>query len=254
MLSFRFCGEEDLELLDDQLDLLHVGIDGEGSLEVRQGALGLAQLEIDLPVAGERAEVDGVALHHLVAIVEGLVVLAHEVVDGRPLVPALRELGLPLDDAGEDRDRGGALAQAQLLDAQREEGVHLGVARAAPHPPERVLGEGAHDDVGVAQGLHEGGHVLHPAGIAEPGGGQAARLDLGAAEVGERLLAAERRGGLGGGGACSRPGGEEPEDEGGGETAHARPTSARNCGSSRMGTLSRRASSALEPGSSPTTT
>jgi hypothetical protein len=51
-----------LQLLDHVLDILEIGIDGEGTLEIGQGLLRPVELQVDLPVAGQRAPVLRIAL------------------------------------------------------------------------------------------------------------------------------------------------------------------------------------------------
>src|SRR5713101_3125740 len=115
-----------------------------GTVECLDGALalldehllGLTEPEIDLAVAAEHAPVVRVALHHLVAVLERFLVLSGQEINGGALVPAFREVGPRLDDSGEGLDGAGGIAAAHLLDSHREEGVHLGVAGAAPHLPD----------------------------------------------------------------------------------------------------------------------
>jgi len=138
-----------------------------------------------------------------------------------------------------------------LLDAGGEEAVHRGVARAAPDLPDRVLRQRPHEVVLVAQRLEEGGQVGRGAELAHPGCGEAARFDVSAVEIAERLFPRGARPVLG----ARRGGHEERESESQGAGYHAeRPMSERNCASSSTVRPSREASSALEPGSSPTTT
>src|SRR5262252_5225315 len=242
-----------LELLDHALDLLQVGIDGEGALEVHKGLLRLVELDVDLAITGQRPPVLGVPLDHLVAVLQRLVVLADEEVDGRPLVPAFRELGLAPDDLAEGADGGLGLTVVHLLHPDREEPIDGRIARAAPDLPDGVLGEGPHEIVGIAQEPEDGGQVFRGADLAHPRGGAPARLCVGRGELAERLLAGEGLAAL----ARDRggPGDGEGDSESEEERSHdRRPIMARNCASSRVGTPRRRASSALEPASSPTTT
>src|SRR6266850_935917 len=112
--------EQLLELRDDLLHAPHVRVDPERPAEVGEGALGLVELQVDLPVTGEGPEVGRVSLHHLIAVLERLLVLAHEEVDGGPLVPGFREVGFSLDRLREGLHRGRAVAAAHLLqDGQR---------------------------------------------------------------------------------------------------------------------------------------
>src|SRR5215510_555563 len=242
-----------LELLDHALDLLQVGIDGEGALEVPEGLLRLVELHVDLAISGEHPPVLRVPLDHLVAVLQRLVVFADEKVDGRPLVPALRELGLAPDNLAEGADGGLGLAVVHLLYPDREEPISGGIARAAPDLPDGVLGERAHEVVGIAEEPEDGGEVLRGPDFAHPGGGAPPRLRVGSGELAERLLAGERLAALAGDGGS--PGDGEGDGESEEERSHdRRPIMARNCVSSRVGTPRRRASSALEPASSPTTT
>jgi len=86
-----------------------------------------------------------------VAVGQRLGVLAEHVIDGGALVPALGELGLAANDLAEGLDGGGALLVVHLLDADREESIDVTVAGAAPHLPQRALGESPHERVGVTQ-------------------------------------------------------------------------------------------------------
>src|SRR5215475_246061 len=241
-----------LQLLDHPLDLPQVGIDGEGPLEVHEGLFRLVELHVDLPVARQHAPVLRVALDHLVAVLERLVVLPDEEVHGRPLVPAFRELGLAADDLAEGGDGGLRLAVIHLLHSHREQLIHGGVARAAPDLPDGVLGERAHEVVGIAEEPEDGGKVVRGTDLAHPDGGASSRLRVGSGELAERFLAREGFAALGNGGRRPPHGQDHREPEQ--ERSHERPIMARNCVSSSMVTPRRRASSALEPASSPTTT
>src|SRR4029450_3443058 len=141
--------ERALELGDDLRDAAPVRVEPEGLPEVVGGGLRRIEVEVDLAVAGQGPEVARVALHHLVAVLERLLVLAHQEVDGGALVPAFRALGPPLGDWGDRGDGGGSLAAAHLLDADLQQVVGLRVAGAAPHLPDRVLGERADHVVGI---------------------------------------------------------------------------------------------------------
>src|SRR5712692_7131548 len=156
-----------LELFDHGFDLREVGIDPEGPLEVREGLLGLAEPEIDLAVAAEHAPVLRVAPHHLVAVLERFLVLPGQEIDGGALVPTFREVGPLLDDLGKGLEGARGIVASHLLGSHREEGVHLGIAGAAPHLPDGALGERPHHLVRVAQRLHHGGQVRGPAKLAE---------------------------------------------------------------------------------------
>src|SRR5262245_32100909 len=242
-----------LELSDHGLDLLEVGIHGEGALEVAEGLLRLVQLQVDLPVAGQRPPVLRVALDHLVAVLQRLVVVADQEVDGRALVPALRELGLEPDDLAERGNGGLALALVHLFHSHLEERVHLGIAGAAPHLPDRILGERAHEVVGILQHREERGQIRGPGELDQPCDREPARLDVGRPQVAESFLACEARLALRIGGRRHEE--AQAKDDRRDHDLHAvSPIMARNCASSSVATPKRLASSALEPGSSPTTT
>src|SRR5437762_2359294 len=98
---FALLDERLLELLDHGIELAEVGVHRDRALEVGERLLGLVEVEVDLPVAGERPPVLRVALDYLVAIAERLVVVADQEVDGGALVPSLRKLRLEPDDLGE---------------------------------------------------------------------------------------------------------------------------------------------------------
>src|SRR3989338_2714344 len=94
----------DQELAQRLRGLAHlpeVGVHVERFLEVGEGQRGLAELQVDHAVAGERAEVVGVAFHHLVAVGQRLRGLAEQVPDRGALVPALGEVRAALDDLRE---------------------------------------------------------------------------------------------------------------------------------------------------------
>jgi hypothetical protein len=247
-------GQQLLDLGDDLRDAAHVRIDAQGPAEVVERPLRLIEPQVDLPVAGQGPEVGGVALHDLVAVVERLLVLAHQEVDGRALVPGLGEVGLSLDDAAEGLHRARPVAAVHLLQADLELRVDVLVAGAAPHLPHRLLGEDAHHLVGIGQRPEERRRVGGAAELAQPRGGAAAQLEVLALDLGQRLLAREGDLGLG-----SRGVGEEAQGQGAGgdEPAgahHDRATSLRKASSSSVVTPRRLASSAFEPASSPTTT
>src|SRR5574337_1137504 len=230
--------EETLELLRGGLHVGQVRVGREGALEVVEGGLEFSEPEVVQAEAGEGAEVNGVALDDLLAVRERSGVVAGEVVERGALVPPLGELRLLLDDLAERLDGSGYVAPVHLVHAALEEGVHLRVSRAAPDPPERVLGQPADDRVGIAERLDEKRHVGHGAGLAEPGRALPARLDVALAERFERLLARERSSGEGGEG-------HEEEQGAGGEGLHRFPTSFRNSASSSVATPRRLASSSL---------
>src|SRR5262249_8593445 len=194
-----------LQLLDHPLDLPQVGIDGEGPLEVHEGLFRLVELYVDLPVARQHAPVLRVALDHLVAVLKRPVVLPDEEVHGRPLVPAFRELGLAADDLAEGGDGGLRLAVVHLLHPHREQLIHDGVARAAPDLPNGVLGEGAHEVVGIAEEPEDGGKVVRGADLSHPDGSASSRLRVGSGELAERFLAREGLAALGNGGRGAPP-------------------------------------------------
>src|SRR5262245_28904169 len=70
------------------LDLLHVGIDREGPLEIVEGPGRFVQLQVVHAVATQRAEVIGVALDDLVAVGQRLPVFTEQIVGRGTLVPA----------------------------------------------------------------------------------------------------------------------------------------------------------------------
>ncbi|PYM86285.1 MAG: hypothetical protein DME13_09170 [Candidatus Rokuibacteriota bacterium] len=77
-----------------------------------------------------------------------------------------------------------------LDDARPQQVVHVLVAGAAPHLPERALGEAAHTRVGVAQGGQQHRHVGHGSRLGQRRGRAAADLDVAAVgETGQRVLA-----------------------------------------------------------------
>src|SRR5215471_13275340 len=237
-----------LELLDHALDLLQVGIDAESTLEVHEGLLRLVELHVNLAITGQRAPVLGIALDHLVAVLQRLVVLADEEVDGRPLVPAFRELGLAPDDLAEGADGSLGLTVVHLLHPDREEPVDGGIARAAPDLPDGVLGERTHEIVGIAQEPEDGRQVLRGADLAHPGGGAPSRLRVGSGELAECLLAGEGLATLAGD--RGDPGDGESHGDSEEKRSHdRRPIMSTSCASSRVGTPRRRASSALETAS-----
>src|SRR5215510_4875922 len=151
--AFALLDERLLQLLDQILDLLEIRVDRQRALEVGERLLRLVEVKVDLPVARQGPPVLRVPLDHFVAVAQGLVVLAHEEVYGRALVPPLGEVGLELDDLGEGADGGLGLAVAHLLHADGEEAVHLRIAGAAPDLPDRVLRKRPHEVVLIPEGL-----------------------------------------------------------------------------------------------------
>ena len=119
-------------------------------------------------------------------------------------------------------------ALGHLLHPDLEEGVHLGVARSAPRLPDGVLGKGPHEVVGIAELPEEGGEIVGGRQLAQPRGGEAARLNVGRGEILERLLVGQARLVLG-----ARPddlGEAESDGHGEGEGLHVdRPMRVRNC-------------------------
>src|SRR5262245_22121685 len=153
------------ETVLDQIDALlhtwHVGIDRERTLEVFERPLQLAALHVDQAISGQRAEVMGIALHHLVAVAQRLIEIAHEVISGGALVPAFREVGTHLDDAREGIDRRPHLAIVHAADAPLQQFVHVGVAGAAPDAPHRRLRQTADARVIVEQSVEQGVGIGH---------------------------------------------------------------------------------------------
>ena len=149
----------------------------------------LIELQIDHPVTAQRSEVVRIALHHLVAVGERLLILAQEVIDRRPLVPPFGELRTTLDDLGEGLHGELAPTSAHLLDADGEEAVDVRVAGSAPELPHRVLGERTDELVCVAQRRGERRQVGHQAGLSEGQDAAAAIVGVtGIGQRGERLL------------------------------------------------------------------
>src|SRR5439155_835227 len=141
--------QERAERLDRLADGLEVGIDRQRLLEALERAGGLVEAEPDHAVAAQRAEMGRVALEHLVAVGGGLAVLADQVVDGGALVPALGEIRATADDLAEGVDGGLELAVLHLGDAGAQQVVHVLVAGAAPHLPQRALRQPPHPRVGI---------------------------------------------------------------------------------------------------------
>src|SRR5262245_21067340 len=133
------------DLLEDALHLGERRVDGQGLLEVLGRLREVLLLEVNQAEARQRAEVDGVALHDLLAVGQRAVELPHEVVRGRALVPPLGEGGRAGDHIAEDLDRFRQLAGAHEGDASREEGVDRRVARAMPDGPQGVVRLAADD-------------------------------------------------------------------------------------------------------------
>src|SRR4029077_7188891 len=92
----------------------------------------------------------GIAPKRLLAVGDRPREILGHVADGGPLVPALRELGGALDDAGEHALRGLELLPLDRLDALAEEPVHVRNAGVTPHLPERGLRARHERGVGVA--------------------------------------------------------------------------------------------------------
>src|SRR5712692_6293931 len=88
-------------------------------------------------LAGERAEVMGLAGQKLLAIGHGGRGVAAEVAGGGALVPALGEVRRAADDVGEEGLGREQVAALHRLDAALEDLVDLGRARGVPHLPQR---------------------------------------------------------------------------------------------------------------------
>ena len=119
------------------------------------------ELQVDLAQPGERAEVAGIALEHLVAVGDRLAVVAGEVVDRGAAVPAFGELGFfphhLLKSAMASSYRPACISSV----ARAIRRVDLGVARAGPEQPQALLGEAAHEGAFVAQPLVQQRRVGH---------------------------------------------------------------------------------------------
>src|SRR6185503_10104927 len=102
---------------DVDFDAGHVRIDSQRTAPVLDRPVVLPEPEVDLAVARERAEVRGIALHHLVAVGERALELAGEVEDRGALVPAFGEPGRAADYVAENRDRLREMGLLHLLDA-----------------------------------------------------------------------------------------------------------------------------------------
>jgi 3-hydroxyisobutyrate dehydrogenase-like beta-hydroxyacid dehydrogenase len=111
------------QLVADQghalLDPLHVRIDRQRTFEVLQRPFQLAALHVDQAVAGQGAEVIRIALDHLVAVLQRLVGIAHQIVGRGALVPALGKVRTLVDHAGESVDRLAHLPVFHVADAAR---------------------------------------------------------------------------------------------------------------------------------------
>src|SRR5262249_45949629 len=117
----------------DQLGgALEIGIDVDRAAEELECELGIAEPKRDLSRARERAVVIGIALEHLVAILQRGLVLAQHEVDRRALVPALGEIRLARDDGAKGCQRVVEPGRLHLLDATRKELVDRAVSGPAP--------------------------------------------------------------------------------------------------------------------------
>src|SRR3990170_5750975 len=85
---------------DADLDAEHVGVQSQRAAPPFDRLGVLAELEVDLAVARERAEMLRVALQHFVAVGKRPAVLARQIENGGALVPALGEVGPPANDLG----------------------------------------------------------------------------------------------------------------------------------------------------------
>src|SRR4029078_6879791 len=90
--------EQLLGLLDVRFDAGHVRVDLERPAPVLDRLVVLLELEVDLAVAREGAEVERGALHHFAAIGERAPEIAAEKIRRGALVPALGEGRLAADD------------------------------------------------------------------------------------------------------------------------------------------------------------
>src|SRR5690242_15217748 len=87
-----------LEQRDDLRRADEIRVDIERASEELERAPRIAELQVDLPGAGQRTEMLRVALEDLVAIAQGVLEAAEQEVDRRALVPAFRETGLAPHD------------------------------------------------------------------------------------------------------------------------------------------------------------
>src|SRR5262249_28986342 len=144
-------------LVQGGLDLGQGWVHGKSLLEVLRGLGEVVLLQVDEPETRQRSEVDRVALHHFLAVGQRAVEVTHEVVGGRPLVPALREAGRAGDHLGEDRDRLGQGARLHQSDPLGQERVDRRVARAVPDRPQGIVRFAANGGVGIVERLDERG-------------------------------------------------------------------------------------------------
>src|SRR5207244_11732506 len=112
-----------------------MGMHGEGPTEELGGLAELSQHEVAEPLAGEGAEVVGIARERLPAVRDRRLVVPGDVTKGRALVPRFREGGRFLDETRERGVGGGDVLTFHRIDALGEEAVEARIAGAVPHPP-----------------------------------------------------------------------------------------------------------------------
>src|ERR1700730_9831113 len=113
-----------------------MGMHGEGPTEELGGLAELSQHEVAESLAGEGAEVVGIARERLPAVRDRRLVVLGDIAKGRALVPPFREGGRFLDEAGERGVGGGNVLTLHRVDALGQEAVEARIARAVPHRPE----------------------------------------------------------------------------------------------------------------------
>src|SRR6267378_1842295 len=106
------------------------GLHGEGPTEELGGLAELAQHEVAEPLAGEGAEVVGIARERLPAVRDRRLVVPGDVAKGRALVPPFREGGRFLDETGERGVGGGQILTLHRFDTLDEEAVEARIAGA----------------------------------------------------------------------------------------------------------------------------
>src|SRR5207253_487484 len=119
-------------------------------------------------------------------------------------------LGAAPDDLAERLHGLVELPHVHLLDADGEQSIDVGVARAAPDLPHGAPGERADRGIGIAQRAGQRRQVGHDAGVGQRAHGLAPRGDVvRAAELAERTIVGRLRGGRRDGGQDEQAGQRE---------------------------------------------
>jgi hypothetical protein len=141
--AFRISDLLPLQYFLDDLEIVLrasvLRIDREHAFEGVRGGLLALHLDVHQPEAGERADMPGLELQGAVDVGERLLVIAHQVVERRPLVPALGEVRLLRDDRIELLQRRSVPRRAHRLGAFGHQLVDRRIMGLEPDGPDLRL-------------------------------------------------------------------------------------------------------------------